>query len=106
MFRSVLQPCNDDPTGCQIIPSPGVVDFDGIRSSQAIFNAAKITGICIVLVPGKLSFSHSLRCNRLSLAFPGPYSNARTMAGGIAHRVISEISESGQYNILAEVSDR
>ncbi|KAL5524689.1 hypothetical protein ACEPAF_9834 [Sanghuangporus sanghuang] len=56
-----------------INPSPGVVDFDGFRALQPLFDAAKATGIWIVLRPG-------------------PYINAETTAGGIAHWVTSQVS--------------
>jgi beta-galactosidase GanA len=35
-----------------INPQPGVVDFDGFRELQPLFDAAKQTGIWIVLRPG------------------------------------------------------
>ncbi|KAL5524693.1 hypothetical protein ACEPAF_9838 [Sanghuangporus sanghuang] len=57
----------------QINPSPGVIDLDGIRSLQTLFDAAKVAGIWIVLRPG-------------------PYINAETTAGGIAHWVTSQVS--------------
>ncbi|KAL5482805.1 hypothetical protein ACEPAI_9400 [Sanghuangporus weigelae] len=56
-----------------INPSPGVVDFDGFRGLQPLFDAAKATGIWIVLRPG-------------------PYINAETTAGGIAHWVTSQVA--------------
>ncbi|KAI5120764.1 hypothetical protein M0805_004727 [Coniferiporia weirii] len=56
-----------------INPSPGVVDFDGFRALQPLFDAAKAAGIWIVLRPG-------------------PYINAETTAGGIAHWVTSEVA--------------
>ncbi len=34
-------------------PSPGVLDFDDWRSLQAIYEAAKLAGIFVVLRPGK-----------------------------------------------------
>lgn len=46
-----------------INPSRGVVDFDGFRALQPLFDAAKDAGIFIVLRPG-------------------PYINAETTAGG------------------------
>lgn len=36
-----------------INPAPGVVDFDGFRALQPLFDAAKEAGIWIVLRPGK-----------------------------------------------------
>lgn len=38
-----------------INPQPGVVDFDGFRDLQPLFDAAKQTGIWIVLRPGVLT---------------------------------------------------
>ncbi|KAL5524694.1 hypothetical protein ACEPAF_9839 [Sanghuangporus sanghuang] len=57
----------------QINPSPGVIDFNGIRSLQALFDAAKVAGIWIVLRPG-------------------PYMNGETTAGGIPHWVTSQVA--------------
>ncbi|KAH8108699.1 glycoside hydrolase family 35 protein [Phellopilus nigrolimitatus] len=56
-----------------INPSPGVIDFDGFRALQPLFDVAKATGIWIVLRPG-------------------PYINAETTAGGIAHWVTSQVA--------------
>ncbi|KAF4577239.1 hypothetical protein EYR36_005226 [Pleurotus pulmonarius] len=56
-----------------INPSPGVVDFDGFRALQPLFDAARDAGIFIVLRPG-------------------PYINAETTAGGIAHWATSEVA--------------
>ncbi|KAG1812912.1 glycoside hydrolase family 35 protein [Suillus subaureus] len=56
-----------------INPSPGVVDFNDYRALEPLFEAAKQTGIWIVLRPG-------------------PYINAETTAGGIAHWVTSEVA--------------
>ncbi|KAL4259131.1 glycosyl hydrolase 35 family protein [Pleurotus pulmonarius] len=56
-----------------INPSRGVVDFDGFRALQPLFDAAKDAGIFIVLRPG-------------------PYINAETTAGGIAHWATSEVA--------------
>ncbi|KAG2073390.1 glycoside hydrolase [Suillus decipiens] len=49
-----------------INPSPGVIDFDHYRALRPLYEAAKQTGIWIILRPG-------------------PYINAETTAGGIAH---------------------
>ncbi len=38
-----------------INPSPGVVDFDGFRALQPLYDAAKAAGIWIVLRPGNYS---------------------------------------------------
>ncbi|TFY54520.1 hypothetical protein EVG20_g9672, partial [Dentipellis fragilis] len=54
-------------------PSPGVVDFDSFRALQPLYDAAVAAGIWIVLRPG-------------------PYINAETTAGGIAHWVTSQIA--------------
>jgi len=54
-------------------PSRGVVDFNDWRDLQSLFDAAKAAGLFIVLRPG-------------------PYINAETTAGGIAHWVTSEIA--------------
>ncbi|KAK7031967.1 glycoside hydrolase family 35 protein [Favolaschia claudopus] len=56
-----------------INPAPGVVDFNGFRALQPLFDAAKAAGIWIVLRPG-------------------PYINAETTAGGIAHWATSEVA--------------
>ncbi|GLB38736.1 putative glycoside hydrolase family 35 protein [Lyophyllum shimeji] len=56
-----------------INPSRGVVDFDGFRALQPLYDAAKEAGIWIVLRPG-------------------PYINAETTAGGIAHWATSEVA--------------
>lgn len=54
-------------------PSQGVLDFDDWRNLQSLFDAAKAAGLFIVLRPG-------------------PYINAETTAGGIAHWVTSEVA--------------
>lgn len=46
-------------------PAPGVLDFDGVRALQPLFDAATQAGIFILLRPG-------------------PYINAETTAGGLA----------------------
>ncbi|THH16529.1 hypothetical protein EW146_g4124 [Bondarzewia mesenterica] len=56
-----------------INPAPGVIDFDGYRALEPLYEAAKAAGVWIVLRPG-------------------PYINAETTAGGIAHWVTSEVS--------------
>ncbi|KAI0059604.1 glycoside hydrolase family 35 protein [Artomyces pyxidatus] len=56
-----------------INPSPGVVDFDSFRALQPLFDAARVAGVWIVLRPG-------------------PYINAETTAGGIAHWVTSQVA--------------
>ncbi|KAF8879099.1 glycoside hydrolase family 35 protein [Gymnopilus junonius] len=56
-----------------INPAPGVVDFDGFRALQPLYDAAREAGIWIVLRPG-------------------PYINAETTAGGIAHWATSEVA--------------
>ena len=38
-----------------INPSPGVIDFDGFRALQPLYDAAKAAGIWIVLRPGNYS---------------------------------------------------
>ncbi|KAI0278189.1 glycoside hydrolase family 35 protein [Russula aff. rugulosa BPL654] len=52
-------------------PAPGVVDFDSFRALQPLFDAAITAGIWVILRPG-------------------PYINAETTAGGIAHWVTSQ----------------
>ncbi|KAF8523825.1 glycoside hydrolase superfamily [Gautieria morchelliformis] len=54
-------------------PAPGVLDFNDWRDLQPLFDAAKEAGIFIVLRPG-------------------PYINAETTAGGIAHWVTSQVA--------------
>ncbi|KIM43038.1 glycoside hydrolase family 35 protein [Hebeloma cylindrosporum] len=56
-----------------INPAPGVIDFEGFRALQPLYDAAKAAGIWIVLRPG-------------------PYINAETTAGGIAHWATSEVA--------------
>ncbi|KAJ6579095.1 glycoside hydrolase family 35 protein [Mycena vulgaris] len=56
-----------------INPSRGVVDFDSYRALQPLYDAAKAAGIWVVLRPG-------------------PYINAETTAGGIAHWATSEVA--------------
>jgi hypothetical protein len=56
-----------------INPAPGVVDFGSFRALQPLYDAAKAAGIWIVLRPG-------------------PYINAETTAGGIAHWATSEVA--------------
>ncbi|THH31612.1 hypothetical protein EUX98_g2597 [Antrodiella citrinella] len=60
-------------------PAPGVLDFDDWRSLQTIFDAAKLAGIFIVLRPG-------------------PYINAETTAGGIAHWATSLVASELRTN--------
>ncbi|KAF8074062.1 glycoside hydrolase family 35 protein [Lyophyllum atratum] len=62
-----------------INPSRGVVDFGGFRALQPLYDAAKAAGIWIVLRPG-------------------PYINAETSAGGIAHWATSEVAGSLRTN--------
>ncbi|KAI0738819.1 glycoside hydrolase superfamily [Daedaleopsis nitida] len=54
-------------------PSRGVLDFNDWRALQPIFDAAKLAGIFVVIRPG-------------------PYINAETTAGGIAHWITSEVA--------------
>lgn len=73
-----------------INPSREVVDFDGFRALQPLYDAAKQTGIWIVLRPGEF---HRYTANMCSLSFlRGPYINAETSAGGIAHWATAEVA--------------
>jgi beta-galactosidase GanA len=54
-------------------PSNGVIDFEGFRALDLAFKAARDAGLWVVLRPG-------------------PYINAETSAGGIAHWVTSEVA--------------
>ncbi|KAI0263999.1 glycoside hydrolase family 35 protein [Gloeopeniophorella convolvens] len=54
-------------------PAPGVVDFNDWRSLQPLFDAALAAGVWVVLRPG-------------------PYINAETTGGGIAHWVSSQVA--------------
>ncbi|PBK83219.1 glycoside hydrolase [Armillaria gallica] len=54
-------------------PSRGVVDFEGFRALKPLYEAALDAGVWIVLRPG-------------------PYINAETSAGGIAHWATSEVA--------------
>ncbi|KAI5120768.1 hypothetical protein M0805_004731 [Coniferiporia weirii] len=56
-----------------INPSPGVIDFDGIRDLQPLFDAAKEAGVWVVLRSG-------------------PYMNGEVTAGGIPHWVTSQVA--------------
>ena len=67
-----------------------MVDFDGFRSLQPLFDAAKVAGIFVVLRPGKVSQTY--QCIRSNLICQGPYINAETTAGGIAHWVTSQVA--------------
>lgn len=72
-----------------INPTPGIIDFDGFRDLQSLFDAAKQAGIWIVLRPGTLVIrNHAVT----TLFMPGPYINAETTAGGLAHWLTAEIS--------------
>ncbi|KIK68783.1 glycoside hydrolase family 35 protein [Collybiopsis luxurians FD-317 M1] len=55
-----------------INPSPGVMDFDGYRSVNALYEAARAAGIWIVLRAG-------------------PYINGETTAGGLPHWTTTQI---------------
>ncbi|KAK6984994.1 glycoside hydrolase family 35 protein [Favolaschia claudopus] len=68
-----------------INPASGVVDFNGFRALQPLFDAAKAAGIWIVLRPG---MSHN--SNRIMIF--DAYINAETTAGGIAHWATSEVA--------------
>ncbi|KDR70759.1 hypothetical protein GALMADRAFT_75787 [Galerina marginata CBS 339.88] len=63
----------------QINPSRGVVDFNGYRALQPLFDAAKESGLWIILRPG-------------------PYINAETSAGGISHWITTEIAGQPRSN--------
>ncbi|KAJ7174196.1 glycoside hydrolase superfamily [Mycena crocata] len=54
-------------------PSRGVVDLDGFRALKPLYEAAMAAGIWVVVRPG-------------------PYINAETSAGGIAHWVTTEVA--------------
>ncbi|KAK2463368.1 hypothetical protein APHAL10511_004594 [Amanita phalloides] len=56
-----------------INPSRGVIDFSDFRALRPLYEAAKEAGIWIVLRPG-------------------PYINAETTAGGIAHWITTEVA--------------
>ncbi|KAH9009703.1 glycoside hydrolase family 35 protein [Lactarius pseudohatsudake] len=60
-------------------PAPGVVDFNAFRALQPLFDAALAAGVWVVLRPG-------------------PYINAETTAGGIAHWVTSQTEGSLRTN--------
>ncbi|KAJ6612834.1 glycoside hydrolase family 35 protein [Mycena sp. CBHHK59/15] len=54
-------------------PSRGVVDFDGFRALKPLYEAAMAAGIWVIVRPG-------------------PYINAETSAGGLAHYLTSEVA--------------
>ncbi|CAK5271692.1 unnamed protein product [Mycena citricolor] len=56
-----------------INPAPGVVDFNDWRALQPLYEAAMEAGIWVVLRPG-------------------PYINAETTAGGIAHWITTQVA--------------
>lgn len=60
-------------------PAPGVVDFNAFRALQPLFDAALAAGVWVVLRPG-------------------PYINAETTAGGIAHWATSQAEGSLRTN--------
>ncbi|KAH8977974.1 glycoside hydrolase family 35 protein, partial [Lactarius hatsudake] len=60
-------------------PAPGVVDFNAFRALQPLFDAALAAGVWVVLRPG-------------------PYINAETTAGGIAHWATSQTEGSLRTN--------
>ncbi|EIW59741.1 uncharacterized protein TRAVEDRAFT_37024 [Trametes versicolor FP-101664 SS1] len=61
-------------------PAPGVLDFDDWRALAPMYDAAKLAGILIVLRPG-------------------PYINAETTAGGIAHWATSKVAGTLRTNV-------
>ncbi|KAI0823943.1 glycoside hydrolase superfamily [Trametes gibbosa] len=61
-------------------PAPGVLDFDDWRALKPMYDAAKLAGILIVLRPG-------------------PYINAETTAGGIAHWATSKVAGELRTNV-------
>ena len=50
----------------QINPAPGVINFDGFRSLQALFDAAKAAGVWVVLRPAV--YYHIMRMEKFSNA--------------------------------------
>uniref|UniRef100_A0A8H7XXB1 beta-galactosidase n=1 Tax=Psilocybe cubensis TaxID=181762 RepID=A0A8H7XXB1_PSICU len=72
----------------QINPSRGVVDFSGHRALQPLFDAAKASGLWIILRPGKPSWIYTRP----------RYINAETSAGGIAHWITTEIAGQPRSN--------
>lgn len=71
-----------------INPSPGVVDFNDYRALKPLYEAAKQVGVWIVLRPGTyVRLQPSVYSSSL-----GPYINAETTAGGIAHWVTSQVA--------------
>ncbi|PPQ97472.1 LOW QUALITY PROTEIN: hypothetical protein CVT26_002820, partial [Gymnopilus dilepis] len=67
-----------------INPSRGVVDFNGFRALQPLFDAAKESGIWIILRPVADAFIQ--------------YINAETTAGGIAHWITTEVAGEPRSN--------
>ncbi|KAL0060739.1 hypothetical protein AAF712_012471 [Marasmius tenuissimus] len=63
-----------------INPSRGVVDFEGYRGLQPLYDAAKEAGITIVLRPGPVRTPTIL------------YINAETTAGGVPHWTTTELA--------------
>ncbi|KAL0566470.1 hypothetical protein V5O48_015544 [Marasmius crinis-equi] len=73
-----------------INPSRGVVDFEGYRALEPLFEAAKEAGIWVVLRPGE--FHVFLPKSQSLNPILGPYINAETSAGGLAHWVTTEVA--------------
>ena len=61
----------DDPTVGLSNPSPGVLDFDDWRSLRAMYEAAKLAGIFVILRPGK--FTHAVSPFQRTHDLLGPY---------------------------------
>jgi len=93
-------------------PAPGVVDFDGFRALQPLYDAAREAGVWVVLRPGKcvdhspIKFSLGNMTGPVSVSEPVTYNcsdgikyiNAETTAGGIAHWATTEVAGSLRTN--------
>lgn len=74
-----------------INPNSNDVDFNDWRALQPLYDAAKAAGIFVVLRPGK-SLASPRKHNWFTRVHVGPYINAETSAGGIAHWATSEVA--------------
>ncbi len=75
-----------------------MVDFNSFRALQPLYDAAKEAGIWIVLRPGILHSNFPLLFILTDNIVKGPYINAETTAGGIAHWATSQVAGTMRTN--------
>lgn len=73
-------------------PAPGILDFDGYRDLQPLFDAAKAAGLWIVLRPGPYVSNEHLKLSRVNHSFSTTQINAETTAGGFALWATSQVA--------------